>query len=62
MLTRKEIQEAGYAVLPKGGWIRINPEIIPHDWEDVCKDFAIDPSCKSAILCVVGVKEENEDE
>ena len=62
MLTKKEIEDAGYTVLPKGGWIRINPEIIPHDWQDICKDFDIDPNCSSAVLCVIGVKEENEDE
>ena len=50
-----------YEVLPKGGWFRIDPSIIPNDWHDICKDFGIDPECKSAILCVIGVKEENDD-
>ena len=55
------LQDAGYEVLPKGGWFRIDPSIIPNDWHDICKDFGIDPECKSAILCVIGVKEENDD-
>lgn len=59
MLTKKEVEDAGYEVLPKGAWLRIDPTIIPHDWYDVCKDFGIDPECKSAILCIVGVKEED---
>ena len=58
MITQKQVKKVGYTVLPKGGWIRIDPESIPHDWEDVCLGFGIDPECKSAILCVVGVKEE----
>jgi hypothetical protein len=61
MLTKKAIEKAGYTVLPKGGWFRIDPYIIPQDWHDVCKSFGIDPSCKSAILCIAGVKEENND-
>jgi hypothetical protein len=61
MLTKKEIEDAGYEVLPRGGWLRIDPSIIPHDWHDVCKDFGIDHNCKSAILCIVGIKEENDD-
>ena len=61
MLTKDGVEQAGYTVLPKGGWIRISPEIIPHDWDDICKDFDIDPECRSAILCIAGVKEENDD-
>ena len=61
MVTKEEVEKEGYTVLPRGGWIRIDPEIIPHDWDDICKDFNIDPNCRSAILCVVGVKEENDD-
>jgi hypothetical protein len=58
MITEKEVIENGYDVLPRGGWIYINPEIMPHDWADVCKDFGIDQSAKGAYLCVVGVKED----
>jgi hypothetical protein len=43
MITKKQMEEAGYTVLPKGGWIRLDPEIIPRDWEDVCSDFGVDP-------------------
>lgn len=57
MITEKKIKEGGYAVLPKGGWIRIDPTIIPHDWEDICKDFGADSGCTELILCVAGVKE-----
>jgi hypothetical protein len=58
MITEKEVKKGGYTLLPEGGWIRIDPETMPHDWENICSGFGIDPECKSAILCVVGVKEE----
>lgn len=61
MLSRRRIEETGYTILPKGGWFRIDPLLIPNDWEHICKEFGINPKCKSAILCVVGVKEENDD-
>jgi hypothetical protein len=59
MITKKEVEKAGYDVLPKGGWIYINPEIIPHDWHDVCKDFGIDESAKGVYLCIAGVKQDD---
>ena len=62
MITKDEIVKAGYEVLPKGGWIRIDPTIIPHDWDDICKDFGVDSSCLEIILCVAGVKEIHEEE
>ena len=57
MLTKEQLQLHGYTVLPKGGWIRLDPEIIPRDWDDICKDFGVDPTCDELILCVCGVKE-----
>jgi hypothetical protein len=57
MITKKQVEKAGYEVLPKGGWVRLDPMIIPHDWEDICKDFGVHPDCKEMILCVCGVKE-----
>jgi hypothetical protein len=62
MLTKTEVEQAGYTVLPKGGWIHIDPEVMPRDWNDICKDFDIDPSAKGAYFCVVGVKQESWDE
>jgi hypothetical protein len=62
MLTKKQVEKGGYTVLPKGGWVRLDPMIIPHDWEDICEDFGVDPDCKEMILCVCGVKEINEGE
>jgi len=58
VITKTEVMKNGYTVLPKGGWIYINPEIIPHDWDDLCKDFGVDPSAKGAYLCVAGFKED----
>ena len=55
------MEDAGYEILPKGGWFRVDPSIVPHDWHDICSDFGIDPNCESAILCIAGVKEENSD-
>jgi hypothetical protein len=57
MLSQKEIEQAGYKVLPKGGWLRIDPTIIPHDWDDLSKDFGFDPNADSVVLCIVGIKE-----
>jgi len=57
MITKKELEDNGYSVLPKGGWIRLSPEIIPHDWSDVCSDFGIDEGCEEIIFAVCGVKE-----
>jgi hypothetical protein len=57
MITEQDLIEHGYAVLPQGGWVRLNPEIIPRDWADVCKDFGVDPDCHEIILAVCGVKE-----
>jgi hypothetical protein len=64
MLTKQEIEKEGYRVLPKGGWVRLDPTIIPMDWYDICNDFDIDPECEEVILCICGVKEihEGEDE
>ena len=62
MITKKELVKAGYAVLPKGGWLRLDPTIIPHDWHDLCGDFGIDPDCEEIVLCIAGVKEINKEE
>ena len=59
MITEKEVLKNGYTVLQKGGWFYVNPEIIPHDWHDVCKDFGIDESAKGAYLCILGVKQDD---
>ena len=59
MITVEDLIEAGYNVLPQGGWIRLSPEIVPHDWVDICKDFGVDPDCQEIILAVCGVKEIN---
>jgi hypothetical protein len=60
MITSEELIDSGYSVLSKGGWIRLNPEIIPHDWVDICKDFGVDPDCHELILAVCGVKQIND--
>jgi len=57
MITENELKEAGYEVLPKGGWIRLTREIVPYDWDDFCKDFGVDPDCEEMILAISGVKE-----
>ena len=59
MIKEKELIASGYSVLSKGGWIRLSPEIVPHDWVDICKDFGVDPDCGEIILAVCGVKEIN---
>jgi hypothetical protein len=57
MITKEKLLDNGYEVLPQGGWIRLSPEIIPRDWEDICQDFGVDPDCHELILAVCGVKE-----
>jgi hypothetical protein len=57
MITEEELVENGYKVLPQGGWVRLNPEIIPHDWADICKDFGVELNCHEIILAVCGVKQ-----
>jgi hypothetical protein len=59
MIKEKELIDSGYRVLPQGGWIRLSPEIVPHDWADICKDFGVNPDCQEIILAVCGVKEIN---
>lgn len=62
MLTKKQVEKAGYTILPFGGRIRLDSTDIPHDWHDLCNNFEVDPNCKEIILCVCGVKEIGEDE
>ena len=61
MLTKKQVENAGYTVLPEGAWLRIEPEMMPHDWLFLCGHFGVGPSCKEVILCVCGVKEINDE-
>lgn len=57
MITENELKDQDYEVLPRGAWLRIDPEMMPRDWHDVCKDFGVDPSCDEIILAIAGVKE-----
>lgn len=61
MITVKDLEKHGYEVLPDGGYIRLDPSIMPYDWRDICKDFGADPDCKELILAVCGVKEIHEE-
>lgn len=57
MITEKEVIKAGYEVLPQGGWIFVDPEIMPRDWHDLANSFGFDPDCRGVYLCVAGYKE-----
>ena len=57
MITENKVKESGYEVLPKGGWVYIDPEIMPRDWDDLAKSFGFDPDCRGVYLCVAGFKE-----
>jgi hypothetical protein len=57
MITEIEAKKAGYSILPRGGWIYIDPEIMPRDWDDLAKSFDFDSDCKGVYLCVAGFKE-----
>jgi hypothetical protein len=39
MLTKKQIEDAGYTLLPEGGWMYVDPEIVPRDWYDLSKKY-----------------------
>jgi len=67
MVTREEMEKAGYTVLENGGHIIMAPEDLPHEWEFMCEAFGVDPQSKELVLCVCGViavphKKEGEDE
>ncbi len=57
MLTKDQVVNSGYTVLPEGGWIYVDPEIMPRDWDDLAKSFGFDPYCEGVYLCVAGFKE-----
>ena len=57
MITESEVVESGYTVLPKGGWVYVDPEIMPRDWDDLAKNFGFDPHCEGVYLCIAGYKE-----
>ena len=42
MLSKQEVEDCGYTVLPKGGWMYVDPEIMPRDWDDLAKSFDFD--------------------
>ena len=68
MITKKQMEKAGYTVLKNGGHIVMSPaDLTAHEWEVMCESFEVDPQCKEMVLCVCGVievpfKKENEDE
>lgn len=68
MITKEEMEKAGYTVLKNGGHIVMSPADLPHEWEFMCEAFGVDPQCKEVVLCVCGVievpfnKEGDEDE
>jgi len=62
MITKEQVEKAGYTILPEGGWLKLDPTIIPRDWYDICKDFGVDPDCEEMVLCVCGVMEVNKEE
>lgn len=62
MLTKDEVETNGYTVLPRGGWMYVDPEIVPRDWNDLAKSFGFDPECDGVYLCVCGFKERNNGE
>jgi len=57
MITETELKEAGYTVLKKGAWLRLDPGILSNDWELICEDLKVDPNCDEIILAIAGVKE-----
>ena len=68
MITKEEMERAGYTVLKNGGHIVMSPEDLPHEWGFMCEAFGVNPECKEMVLCVCGVievpfkKEGDEDE
>jgi hypothetical protein len=62
MITQDELEKQGYEVLPKGAWFRIDSNMMPWEWDDVCKDFGVDTNCTEIILAIAGVKEIQKEE
>ena len=56
MITKNKVEKAGYRVLPKGGYVRLDRELIK-DWFNFCGKFDVDPECEEIVFCVCGVKE-----
>ena len=59
MITKHQLEMAGYQVIPNGGWFRIDPETIP-EWDYVAENYGFDPNCKEVILCIAGFREIHE--
>lgn len=59
MLSQSDLEKAGYEVLPNGGWVFVDPEIMPRDWDDLAKNFGFDPNCRGVYFCVAGFREES---
>ena len=57
MITKEQVLKIGYEILPEGGWIYVDPEIMPRDWHDLATNFGFDPDCRGVYLCVAGYKE-----
>ena len=57
MITQTELEKQGYTVLPKGACFTIDSNMMPWEWDDVCKDFGVDANCTEIILAVAGVIE-----
>ena len=57
MITETELKEAGYTVLKRGAWLRLDPGILSNDWELICEDLKVDPNCDEIIVAIAGVKE-----
>ena len=57
MITQTELEKRGYTVLPKGAWLTIDSNMMPWEWDSVCKDFGVDFNCTEIILAVAGFKE-----
>jgi hypothetical protein len=62
MITKKELQKNGYIVLPRGGWVRLDPMFCSRDWDELCEKFNCDPSSEEIILAVAGIKEINKED
>jgi hypothetical protein len=61
MININEVKKLGYTVLPEGGWLVIDPLLIPHDWDKLSERWGFDPNAKEVVLCVFGFKEVHEE-
>ena len=59
MLTKENWEKKGWTIVPKGGWMAIDPELLGGDWDVMAKALGFDPKCKEVIIGITAFKQIN---